>query len=93
MCPQEALPQAPCEALPQAWSCLVLSSLFDLERVITLKQLSTGPWVWRQRSVPYTGHWKYTAMCSLSSKLFLAFVESPLKHKCQVCAVTKGLVL
>lgn len=34
--------------LPQPWSCLGSSSLFDLERVITLKQLSTGPWVWRQ---------------------------------------------
>lgn len=30
-------------------------------------------------------------MCSLPSKLFLAFVESPLRHKCQVCAVTRSL--
>ena len=30
-------------------------------------------------------------MCSLPSKLFPAFVESPLKHKCQVCAVTRSL--
>lgn len=62
MCPQEALPQAVTPA--QAWSCLVSSSLFDLQRAITLTQLSTGPWVWRQRSVSYTGHWKSTAMCS-----------------------------
>lgn len=72
---------------------MVLSSLFDLERVITLEQLSTGPWVCRQRSVPYNDHWKYTDTCSLPSKLFLAFAESPLEHKCQVCTLTEGLVL
>lgn len=32
-------------------------------------------------------------MCGLPSKLFLAFVESPFKPKCQLCIVTTGLVL
>lgn len=71
----------------------MLASLFDLEKAITLEQLSTGLWVCRQRSVPCNDHWKYTDTCSLPSKLFLAFAESPLKHKCQVCTVTEGLVL
>lgn len=44
-------------------------------------------------SHPYKDHWEYTDMCSLPFNLFLAFVESPFKHKCQVCTVTKGLVL
>lgn len=48
--------------------------------------------VWRQ-ACRVQGPLEYTDVCSLPSKLFLAFMESPLKHKCQVCAVTEGPVL
>lgn len=62
----------------------MLPSRFDLERLITPEQLSTGPWVWRHRPVPRD--WKYTDMCCLPSKLFLAVVESPLNQVSGVCS-------
>lgn len=62
----------------------MLSSRFDLGRAVTLEQLSAAPGS-GDGSVPYKDRWKYADMCSLRSKLFLAFVASPLKPKCQVC--------
>lgn len=67
----------------QAWTCLVPSSCFDLERVITRSSCPQAPES-GDRGLSHTrtpGN-----MCSLPSKLFLAFEESPPKHKCQVCS-------
>lgn len=86
VCPQEGRGAAPGtgSGLWQARSCSMLSSRFDLERIITREQLSTGLWVCRERPVPH--NWKYTDMCSLPSKLFPAVVESPLNQVSGVCS-------
>lgn len=63
----------------------MLSSRFDLERPFPGSSCPQTRGL-ETEVCPIKDHRKYTGMCSLPSKLFLAFEESPLKHKCQVCS-------